>query len=92
LYRIGFIVVAVLAVALGLVIGTLNSEAVSIDLLWLQLQWPLGLLILSVFAGGLLFGLLLAWVFSILPLKTQLRRSRSREAEASSRSLKDPRD
>jgi uncharacterized integral membrane protein len=92
LYRIGFIIITVLAIALGLLTGTLNSDPVSVDLLWIQLQWPLGLLILSVFAAGLLLGLLLAWVFSILPLRARLRKARQGETLSSSGPLKDPRD
>jgi len=41
LYRIIFIIVITVAVAMGLLVGTLNSEMVSIDLLWLSLEWPL---------------------------------------------------
>jgi uncharacterized integral membrane protein len=80
LYRIGFIIVAVLAIALGLLLGTLNSDTVSVDLLWVQLQWPLGLLILCVFVVGLLAGLLLAWFFGMIPLRARLRKSRSNES------------
>ena len=80
MYRIGFIIVAVLAIALGLLIGTLNSDTVGVDLLWVQLQWPLGLLILCVFAVGLLTGLLLIWFFGVLPLSARLRKSRSKES------------
>jgi uncharacterized integral membrane protein len=80
LYRIGFIIVAVLAIALGLLLGTLNSDTVSVDLLWVQLQWPLGLLILCVFIVGLLAGLLLAWFFGMIPLRARLRKSRSNES------------
>ena len=79
MYRIGFIIVAVLAIALGLLIGTLNSETVGVDLLWVQLQWPLGLLVLCVFAVGLLIGLLLVWFFGMVPLRARLRKSRSKE-------------
>jgi uncharacterized integral membrane protein len=81
LYRVIFIIIAVLAIALGLLIGTLNSDAVSFDLLWIQLQWPLGLLMLGVFASGLLSGLLLAWVFGIMPLRMRLRRSGGKESQ-----------
>ena len=80
MYRIGFIVVAVLAIALGLLIGTLNSDATSVDLLWVQLQWPLGLLLLCVFAVGLFTGLLMAWIFGIMPLRARLRKSSSKES------------
>jgi len=81
LYRVIFIIIAVLAIALGLLIGTLNSDPVSFDLLWVQLQWPLGLLMLGVFAAGLLTGLLLAWVFGIMPLRVRLRRSGGKESQ-----------
>lgn len=80
MYRIVFIIIAVLAIALGLVIGTLNSDTVSVDLLWFQLQWPLGLLLLCVFACGLILGLLLAWFFKIVPLRARLRKSISKES------------
>lgn len=73
MYRVIFIIIAVLAIALGLVVGTLNSEPVGFDLLWIQLQWPLGLLVLCIFVVGLLTGLLLAWVFGIMPLRVRLR-------------------
>ena len=80
MYRIGFIIVAVLAIALGLLIGTLNSDSVGVDLLWVQLQWPLGLLILCVFIVGLLIGILLAWFFGVIPLRARLRKSRGKES------------
>lgn len=73
MYRISFIIVITLALAFGLLLGALNSEAVSLDLLWVQITWPLGLLILSALAAGLLLGQCLAWFFSILPLRVQLR-------------------
>ena len=80
MYRIGFIIVAVLAIALGLLLGTLNSDTVSVDLLWVQLQWPLGLLILCVLVVGVLAGLLLAWFFGMVPLKARLRKTRNKES------------
>jgi len=79
LYRVIFIIIVVLAIFLGLLIGTLNSDTVSVDLLWIQLNWPLGLLVLCVFAIGLLSGLLIAWVFGIMPLRLRLRRSGGKE-------------
>ena len=78
LFRIGFIVVTVLAIAVGLLLGTLNADPVSIDLLWVQLEWPLGLVIIFGFTSGILFGLLLSWIFAILPLRLRLRKSQNR--------------
>jgi uncharacterized integral membrane protein len=80
LYRIAFIIAAFLAVALGLLVGTLNSDTVSVDLLWVQIQWPLGLLLLCVLVVGLLIGLLITWFFSVMPLKTRLRKAQSKES------------
>jgi uncharacterized integral membrane protein len=80
LYRIGFIIVLILAISLGLVAGTLNHEIVALDLLWVRIQWPLGLLVLAAVAAGLLFGLALAWLFSVLPLRMRLRQTRRGKA------------
>ena len=76
-------VVVVLAVTLGLLIGTLNHEMTSVDLLWVQLNWPLGLLLLAALSAGLFIGLLLAWLFRILPLRMQLRKTRRIDASGS---------
>jgi len=75
-YRIGFIIVMVLAIALGLLVGTLNHAVIDLDLLWVQLQWPLGLALLAALAAGILLGLLLTWLFSVVPLRMQLRKLR----------------
>ena len=89
MYRIAFIVVTALAVALGLLIGTLNSEVTSLDLLWVQLEWPLGLIVLGAATVGLLLGLLLIWLFSVLPLRARLRKAtRSADGFGASGSLK----
>ncbi len=79
MFRIILIIVIVLAVALGLVVGTLNSTLVSVDLLWVQLEWPLGLLVLSALAAGLFLGLILTWFFTIMPLRLQLRKLRNEQ-------------
>lgn len=73
----------ILAMALGLLVGALNPEAVVIDLLWVQLHWPMGLLLLAALAIGLFLGLFLAWLFSVLPLRMQLRKARRSEASGS---------
>lgn len=84
MYRIIFIVVITLAIAMGLLVGTLNSDIVSVDLLWVQLEWPLGLLVLSALSAGLFLGLGLAWIFTILPLRVQLRKLRNARVSGSS--------
>ena len=70
-----FILLAVLAAAAGLLLGTLNSEPVVLDLLWVQLQWPLGLVVVIMLAAGLLLGVLMTWLTAVLPLRLARRRS-----------------
>jgi uncharacterized integral membrane protein len=83
LNRIIFIIVITLAIAMGLLMGTLNSDRVSVDLLWIQFEWPLGLLVLSVLFAGLFLGLGLLWFFTILPLRVQLRKLRNEKQSLS---------
>jgi uncharacterized integral membrane protein len=75
--KIGFILVAVLAVVIGLLVGTLNSNPVQLDLLWVQLELPLGLVILLGFSLGMLLGMGMLYFSRILPLRIQLRKARN---------------
>jgi uncharacterized integral membrane protein len=89
MYRIVFVIITTLAITLGLLIGSLNSETVAVDLLWVQLHWPLGLVLLSAMAVGMLLAVSLAWFFSILPLRVQLHK-KSIEPREQSNALKKP--
>lgn len=75
--KIGFILVAIAAILVGLLIGTLNSDPVQLDLLWVQLELPLGLSILLGFSLGLLAGLSMVYLGRVLPLRLQLRKVRA---------------
>ena len=77
LRKTGFFLVAFAAIAVGLVVGTLNSSAVSLNLLWFQLDLPLGLAVLFGFAFGLVTGSSMTWLGRVLPLRLQLRKSRN---------------
>ena len=79
--RIGFWLVALLAVALGLVVGGLNAEPAKLDLLWIQLEWPLGLLMLTAFVFGVLLASVLCYFVAILPLRLR-QRSRTPQPRA----------
>ena len=68
---------AILAVLFGLVVGALNPASVSIDLLWLQIDLPLGQAILLGFSIGLIVGVIFMYVFQVLPARHRLRRARS---------------
>jgi uncharacterized integral membrane protein len=85
--RLVFVVVAILAVAIGLLVGTLNASAVELDLLWVQLNWPLGLLILLFFSSGLLLGLALMFLSHVLPLRLKLRRVQAKAAKPESQGV-----
>ena len=85
--RLFFGLVAVVAIAVGLLVGTLNSEKVMLDLLWIQLNWPLGLLILLAFAVGLLLGLMLATLTHVLPLRLKVRKLQAEVSSSESRGV-----
>lgn len=74
MYRIGFIILALAAIALGLVVGTLNSEAVNVDLLWIQIQWPLGLVMLLALVVGFAVGIAMTWLTTVLPARMKLKK------------------
>ena len=78
--KAGFYLVAIVTVVIGLLLGTLNSAPVQLDLLWVQFELPLGLAVLLGFSSGVLLGLLLLYLARVLPLKVQLRKARLRLA------------
>ena len=75
--KAGFYLTAIAAVVVGLLVGTLNSTIVLLDLLWIQFELPLGLAVLLGFATGILLGLLLLYFGRVLPLQVRLRKARS---------------
>jgi putative membrane protein len=75
--RIGFILVAITAIVVGLLVGTLNSDLVQLDLLWIQFELSLGLVILLGFSLGVLMGLSMLYLARVLPLRLQLRKARA---------------
>jgi putative membrane protein len=76
--RIGFILLAIAAVLIGLLVGTLNSDPVQLDLLWIQFESPLGLAILLGFSLGVVIGLAIIYFTRVLPLRLQLRKARAK--------------
>ena len=78
--KIGFILVACIAIVIGLLIGTLNSSPVQLDLLWVQFELPLGLAILLGFSVGILLGMSAVYIVRVLPLRLQLRKARTASA------------
>ena len=80
--RIGFILVAIAAIVVGLLVGTLNSELVQLDLLWVQFEVSLGLVILLGFSLGVITGWVMLYLARLLPLRLQLRKARAALAKA----------
>jgi len=78
--RLVFILLAIVSLAVGLVVGTLNADPVALDLLWVQFQWPLGLIVLASFAAGLIVASGLVYLWAVLPLRLRLRRATPRAA------------
>ncbi len=75
--KAAFILVAMAAIVAGLLVGTLNAGNVYLDLLWYQLELPLGLAILLGFTTGVITGLVLIYLARVLPLQLQLRKARN---------------
>lgn len=74
--KLSFILIAIFAVVVGLLVGTLNSTPVQLDLLWIQFELPLGLAILLGFSFGVISGMGILYLARILPLRLQLRKAR----------------
>ena len=68
---------ALTAIVIGLLVGTLNSDTVLLDLHWFQFELPLGLAILLGFSVGLISGLGAIYLGRVLPLRLQLRKTRA---------------
>ena len=75
--KLGFILIAIVAIVIGLLVGTLNSSPVQLDLLWIQFELPLGLAILLGFSLGVVSGLSAIYISRVLPLRLQLRKARA---------------
>ncbi len=50
------LLLALLCVAFGIAVAALNGEPVDVDLLWIELSLPLGLLLLGVLLAGSVLG------------------------------------
>ncbi len=87
MHRLIFGLVSLAAITVGLLVGTLNSDQVRLDLLWVQLEWPLGLLLLLSLAVGLLLGMVMIYFSRVLPLRLKLREALAETVRAESRNV-----
>lgn len=71
-----------LAAGLGLAIGVLNPDPVQLDLGLLEPELPLGGLVLTVFAFGVIAGLFLFWLMFDLPTRIRRRAANRKQGKA----------
>ena len=90
--KLGFILMAIAAIVIGLLVGTLNADLVQLDLFWVQFELPLGLAILTGFSIGVVLGLGAVYIARVLPLRHQLRKARAALAKQDSTDLSLPHD
>lgn len=90
--KLGFILLAIVATVLGLLVGSLNPSPVQLDLLWIQFELPLGLAVLLGFSMGVLLGLGAIYIARVLPLRHQLRKARAALTKQESTDLSTPDD
>ncbi len=81
--------VVVVAVLIGLLVGMLNAEQVTVDVLFTTAQMSLGLLIMAAFVVGLLSGVLCLWTLRVLPLQFRLKRLQREVQQQSSPAASD---
>lgn len=74
--RLVRLLIALLCIAAGVAIGTLNSQAITLELGFLTLRSTLGVALLAAMLFGAIIGGLLLAASVILPLRQQLRRAR----------------
>ena len=90
--KLGFILLAIAATVLGLLVGTLNSSPVQLDLLWVQFELPLGLAVLLGLSLGVVLGSGAVYIARVLPLRHQLRKARAALTKQESTDLSLPDD
>lgn len=69
LFRWILLLAVFVAAMLGLLVGVLNPEPVTLDLAIWTPSLPLGAMLLLVFGTGILIGLLLFWLLFALPAR-----------------------
>ena len=90
--KLGFILVAIVAIVVGLLVGTLNSSPVQLDLLWVQFELPLGLAILLGFSLGVMMGCECIYFARVLPFGSSCVRHALRWPKQDSTDLIPPDD
>ncbi len=76
-------------VAGGLFFGTLNETPVTVDLFFIQIQWPLALVVMSAFLTGIILSGTLVYFSMWFGVKRRIRSLKASQAKSAgeSRSL-----
>lgn len=83
-----FSLVLILAfVAFGLFFGTLNERPVEADFFFFKLQWPLALLLMSAFLGGVLLSGLLVYSAMWLGVRRRIRELKKQQQAETGKAL-----
>lgn len=65
------LILVLMLLIIAIAVSSMNAEGVSLNLYWLQLNWPLGFTLLLFSCLGVIFGILLGWVFWTWPANKQ---------------------
>jgi len=65
------LVLVLMLLIVAIAISSMNAEGVSLNLHWYQLNWPLGFTLLLFSCFGVVFGILLGWMFWTWPANKQ---------------------
>ncbi|TDR18498.1 LapA family protein [Marinicella litoralis] len=71
LKKIITLIFVLLLLLVAIAVSSLNAEAVSLNLHWYQLNWPLGFTLLLFSSLGVVFGLVMGWLFWTWPANKQ---------------------
>ncbi|MFK7955531.1 MAG: lipopolysaccharide assembly protein LapA domain-containing protein [Lysobacterales bacterium] len=76
------LLLVVLFVAGGLFFGTLNETPVTVDLFFVQIQWPLALIVMSAFLAGIILSGTLVYFSMWLGVKRRIRSLKASRAKS----------
>ena len=71
--RLLLLLLALPFLVLAFVLGAANAEPVSLDLLLVRVEWPLGVVLMLALGLGMVLSVLVLYLARVLPLQYQLR-------------------
>ncbi len=71
LKKIITLVFVLMLLIVAIAISSLNAESATLNLYWMQLNWPLGFTLLLFSCFGVVLGIMLGWLFWTWPANKQ---------------------